>query len=329
MARGFKNWNSSPSSAERSKFPEDASNRILNGYFTPELLPDARRVVGSDGIFAMGSCFAREIEAALRQSGFNILSMDLDLLEQGPFSDDKGIRTGFFHRFNVPAMELEFRRAFDDVPFDESRDLLIEAANGRFADLNYFPVLERLDRNGMLTRRRIGREMVGKFTRARAIILTLGMTEAWFHEPSGMYCDGVAGDLLARHRKQFTYRNIGFRENYESLQRIYDFIARLHVDGDYSLFVTVSPVPLQTTFSETDVVVANSASKTTLRAVAAEFCNANEKAVYFPSYEMAMFSAPHLVWRPDRVHILHECVKHITSVFEHRYTDRGGRKKKR
>lgn len=320
--RPFSDWNRSPSSAERSKFPEDAANRIFSGFFTPQNLPDARRVVGNDGVFAMGSCFAREIEAVLRKLGFNVLSMDMDLLAREDFSDAKGIRTGFFHRFNVPAMELELRRAFDDVPFDESRDLLIRLADGRYADLNYWPILDRLDLEGTLARRRVGRVMTQAFTRARAIILTLGLTEAWFHTPSGMVCDGISGDLLARHRDEFTFRRIGFGENLESLRRIAALIEERHGDGDYALFVTVSPVPLLSSFSGQDVVVANTGSKATLRAVAEEFCASTPKAVYFPSYEIGMYSQEELVWRPDRIHVLKDCVKHITSVFVRHYTDR-------
>jgi hypothetical protein len=151
------------------------------------------------------------------------------------------------------------------------------------------------------------------------------MTEAWFHLPSKMYCDGVAGDLLARHRDEFAFRNIDYSENLDSLQRIYNFIERSHLDGDYTLFVTVSPIPLQTTFSEDDIVVANATSKATLRAAAAEFCRANSKAVYFPSYEIAMYSDPALVWRPDGLHIDKACIRHITGVFSSQYTDRNRR----
>lgn len=322
MSRGYAVWNQSPSSGERSAFPEDAANRIFTDFFTPQDLPDAIRIADNDGIFAMGSCFAREIEGALRKFRFNILSMDMDLLAQGGFSDEKGIRTGFFHRFNVPAMELEFRRAFDDQAFDEGRDLLVPYGNGLYSDLNYWPILGRLDLPGTLQRRRVGRTMVRSFVDAKAIILTLGLTEAWYHEPSKMYCNAAGGDVLARHRDQFSFHRLGFEENYKSLQRILDFIARAHSTGDYCVFVTVSPVPLQTTFSNQDIVVANAGSKATLRVVAEEVCKANDKAVYFPSYEVAMLSDPARVWRSDRLHIQKDCVSHITSVFVRRYTDR-------
>jgi hypothetical protein len=44
--------------------------------------------------------------------------------------------------------------------------------------------------------------------------------------------------------------------------------------------------------------------------------------VYFPSYEIAMNSNPELVWRPDRVHVRPECVRHIVNVFTERYLAR-------
>jgi hypothetical protein len=321
-SRKFSVWNNSPSSSERSKHPDDASNRVYTGFLTPAHLPDAVHIQGSDGIFAMGSCFAREIEGGLRKFGFNILSMDMDLLARGNFSDEKGVRTGFFHRFNLPAMELELRRAFDDMTFDEGKDLIVRLPDGRHADLNYWPILDRLDLAGTMARRLVGRTMIKTVVKARAVILTLGLTEAWYHEPSGMYCNGVSADVLARYRNQFSFRRIGFEENVQSLRRMLDFIRQVHVTGDYSVFVTVSPVPLQATFSDRDIVVANTGSKAILRAVAEEVCTADQKAVYFPSYEIAMLSDPSLVWRPDRLHIQKECVRHIVDVFTRRYTDR-------
>jgi hypothetical protein len=313
-------WNKSPSSAQRSTDPDHAANRILDGYFTPRLIKGDLTLERSQDVFTMGSCFAREIEHALRRRGFTIASMDIPLLETGDFRGEDGkVSTGFFHRFNVPSMAQEFQRVVGDIEFDESRSLLVDVGNSVY-DLNYFgPTLPRRDRAGAVARRRMAGELVQRFTRSRVIIVTLGLCEAWYHKPSELYCNSVAGDVLARRRDEFEFREIGYEENLASLEVIRDSIAKHHIDGSYRFVVTVSPVPLLSTFSDDDIVVANCRAKTTLRAVAAAFCERHTDAIYFPSFEIAMYSNPELVWRPDRVHVRPECVAHITETFIGRF----------
>lgn len=267
----------------------------------------------------MGSCFAREIEHALRKRGFPISSMDLDYLAQGDFLGVDGkVSTGFFHRYNVPSMEQEFRRAVNDMLFDESESLLVEVG-GVVYDLNYGPTLPRVIREKAVNRRMMARTLVGRFTKSRAIVVTLGLCEAWYHKPSGMYCNSIAGDILARKKKDFEFRLLGYNENLAALRSIGECISRHHSTGDYRLIVTVSPVPLQSTFTDDDIVVANYRSKAMLRSVADAFCEEHSNALYFPSYEIAMFSNSELVWRPDRVHIQPTCVAHITETFIERF----------
>jgi hypothetical protein len=63
--------------------------------------------------------------------------------------------------------------------------------------------------------------------------------------------------------------------------------------------ITVSPVPLWSTFRAQDVLVANSYSKAVLRAAVESFCADRQHVSYFPSYEFAMLSNPRAVWRRD------------------------------
>lgn len=314
-------WNRSPSSAERSADPKHAANRIWEGYFVPQMLQAAFRLDPGVEVFTMGSCFAREIEWALRKHGFRISSMPADELNGSWFLDEAGKPSvGFFHRYNVPSMELEFRRAVGDIAFDEAVDLVIESGGGTYYDLNYGPTLPRGGLDVLLARRQSARRMVANFVRARLIIVTLGLTEAWFHRPSGMYCNSVVGESLVRRKDEFEFHFIGFEQNLAALTRLYECVERHHVTGDFNFVVTVSPVPLNQTFTDCDIVLANAQAKATLRAVAGEFCAGRRRAVYFPSYEIAMYSDPSLVWRPDRIHIQPECVKHIVGTFTRHYT---------
>jgi len=313
-------WNRSPSSSERSADANDASNRIYDGFFTPGVLPGSPRFSKDDSVFTVGSFFAREIEHVLRHRGFTITSIDRTMLST-EFGERNGeARSGFFHRFNIPSMDLEIRRATGDAPFDEAKHLLVEVAEDQFVDLHYYPsVLPAADLETTVRRRRIAREMVGRCTSSEILIATLGLTEAWFHKPSGMYCNSVSAGVIARRREEFELRVIDFDENRRALTSIYESIKRHHQTGRVTFFLTVSPVPLSATFSDKDIVVANARSKATLRTVAEEFAEEHDDVFYFPSYEIAMYSNPTMVWRPDRIHIQGECVKHIVSVCMEHY----------
>lgn len=67
--------------------------------------------------------------------------------------------------------------------------------------------------------------------------------------------------------------------------------------------ITVSPVPLGTTFTGMDVISANSHSKATLRSAAGEFCAAHASVDYYPSYEMVTSTNPAIAWQEDRIHV--------------------------
>ena len=87
--------------------------------------------------------------------------------------------------------------------------------------------------------------------------------------------------------------------------------------------MTVSPVPLSATFTDRDIVVANMASKATLRAAAEAFVARTDHAHYFPSYEMVLYSDTERAWRPDRMHVRGAMISHILSAFIRAYYEEG------
>jgi len=80
--------------------------------------------------------------------------------------------------------------------------------------------------------------------------------------------------------------------------------------------VTVSPVPLGTTFQEADIIVSNSHSKSLLRAVAEEIKRTYDYVDYFPSYEIVMNSPRDLAWREDCLHVQWPMVQHVMQNFK-------------
>lgn len=288
--------------------PNDASGRIFDGLanVTPSVASPPFDM--TDAIFTMGSCFAAEIEKTLAARHCRVVSLP----------KAKGSSTSV--RFTPRAMWQEFKHAFDELPQWNSTALVFPVGGEAVTDLNYFPLngmarsAESVarDRGNMLTR-------VRSVAEARVVVLTLGFVESWFHKPTGLHCNFFDPRLLRKHADEFEFRIIDYPEAIECLEGIHDTIARHHGDGDFSVVVTVSPVPLQTTFSGEDIIVANARSKAILRAAADTFVRSRPNTYYFPSYEMAQLSDQRTAWYPDRVHVRPELVRHIVETFLSNY----------
>lgn len=313
-------WNRSGSSSLRSPHAQDASRRIFERVGQVRARYGGPRLSRQDPVFTMGSCFAREIEAWLKMAGATVSSIDASI-ERPEFTDADGrVRTGFFHRFTPWSMLQEFQQCFDELPAWSEDALVFPQRDGQAADLNYSTVKGGdYSLAAVRTRRQIARQLVRKAARARAIVLTLGLIEAWYHKPSALYANAPDAKVLARHAAEFQLRVLEVPDVLECLDGIRDLLLRHHETGDFSMVVTVSPVPLSTTFTAHDVLIANTESKAVLRAAASSFAARHEQVFYFPSYEMVTYANPEVAWREDRLHVHGKAVKRIVDAFTKAY----------
>jgi hypothetical protein len=312
----FKSWNQSTSSSFRSTRPTDASCRIHDNFAIVNPSYSGPLFTKDAAVFAMGSCFAREIEAALIRQGGNVVSVD-ESIQIDEFRDGDGkIRNGFFHRFTPRSIWQEFMWCFDQLDNWETESLITGHGDNNRTDLNYWRVKgENNSLKAVLTRRKIAKELVRTAAKANIIILTLGLVEAWFHKPSGLYANCIDPKALARHSDEFELHLLDLPDTVQCLEEIYTLLHDKHETGNFRLIITVSPVPLLSTFTTEDVVIANATSKAILRASAAEFVSRHKDTDYFPSYEMVSYSARELAWRPDQIHVNSDMVSHIVSTF--------------
>lgn len=317
-----RNWNSGAGTDVVSDDKNDASHRIFNDYALVATDYDGPKLKLSDPIFAMGSCFAREIEAALIERGGNVISID-STLDCRAFDTGGRPRSSFFHRFTPMAMLQEFQQAFGEAPGWSQDALLFERPGGEVLDLNYGHVGGAdYSREAVMERRRIATALVRRAAEAKAIVLTLGLIEGWVHVPSGLHANAPNAKLLARKEGDFELRVAEVADAVECLEEILALLVRHHKTGDFQLVVTVSPVPLSATFLRKDIIVANAESKAVLRAAAGQFSNRHEKVHYFPSYEIVMYTAPDLAWRPDRIHVQGRAVRRVVKIFMAGYYER-------
>lgn len=289
-----------------------ARDRINTGIVVPEWMPSFQLAPGAK-IFAIGSCFARNVEKALVQKKVPVTSIDSD-------SDILEIRTnlltGLLNKYNPISIHQELEWAIGNKAFPEAGFIEID---GKYFDLSLREQAKKGTIEFVKMRRRKLREyFVGAFNADLAII-TLGLTETWFDRTTRLALAEVPSPrLLKQYPGRFGCKLLSCSECESILKSIHTLL-RKYGRPDLKIIITVSPVALERTFSGQDIIVANMMSKSTLRSAAGAFAAATDGVDYFPSYEAAMISNPKHVWMPDRRNVSDFIVEQIIAEFIHRY----------
>lgn len=301
--------------AEEGHAPHDAVTRLMTGALL-HISHTPKFTLASDMSFYMiGSCFAREIETVFLQQGRKVLSCIASLppaaVEQLG-SDLSDIMT----KFTTHSMLHELEQCLHDVTLPN--DGLIETAPEQF----FNPQLHRLRTLGhadaLATQTEV-RKTVRKIQEADVVFITLGLTEIWWDDELGIPMNVPPIHWkFARKTNRFRFINTDFSNNLQATRKMIELI-RAKSQKDVRIIMTVSPVPLLRTFSDQDIIVANSYSKGTLRSVAQEVRQEYDFVDYFPSYELVMNSPKALAWRHDLRHVTREMVQHVIATFVSSY----------
>ena len=271
---------------------------ICKPAFTPGF-----QIEFGDRIFAIGSSFARHIERALFHRGYDIATSTVT------WPDDAINTIGIeaLNNYSVASIENEFRWALDsDHPFDPEKQFL-EIAPGRFIDPNIgrhyaFP-LER-----MTAYRKAVTEVTRRVTDCRIVIMTLDFGEVWFDTLNQCYLNHEPPrSMMAKAPERFQLHILDFADTLASLERTIGLLKR-HCRQDQRILLIVSPVPLATTHTENDAIVANCYSKSVLRAAAEHIATQHGHVDYYPSYESVTLSERSVAWAEDQVHVTRELV---------------------
>ena len=106
---------------------------------------------------------------------------------------------------------------------------------------------------------------------ADVVILTLGYVETWFDRALGLYLNVAPPAPLIRDQPgRFEFVVLSYNDVLAGLEAFHDLLLR-HRTRPLRMLVTVSPVPLLSTFRGVDVLVANAYSKSVQRAALEEF----------------------------------------------------------
>ena len=238
-------------------------------------------------IVTFGSCFAQHLGRALSANGFNWWNVEPGFKNASPellarygygvFS----ARTGNIYTTKALRQWTDWAFGNADVP-DE-----VWEADGRYYD----PFRPNVEPQGFESRKEVDEArkttlacLRKAFSRTDVVVFTLGLTEAWEHASGYVYagCPGVvAGEFSAETHK---FRNYTHADVLEDLRYVIDAVKS--VNPQVRFLLTVSPVPLTATASGQHVLVANTYSKSLLRAVAGQAFVEDPAVDYFPSYEI-------------------------------------------
>ncbi|WP_174300274.1 GSCFA domain-containing protein [Caulobacter sp. S45] len=252
-----------------------------------------------ESVFTIGSCFARNVETRLEAAGFYVPMRQLEIVSEyvGSNEDNPNI----FNNYGAPSILNELQWALGERDFDPETCLL-EVTPGKFCDLHLTRLLKAVPVDEALARRNRIKAAMAKVRDCRIIIITLGLVEVWYDNHSQSYLNIPPPKMAAaKYPDRFVIHVMQYNDILDCLNETLALIGR-HNANDFKVVLTVSPVPLALTFTDQDVIVANTYSKSVLRAVSQELADRHANVDYFPSYESIVLSDRKEAWQDDQRH---------------------------
>lgn len=294
-----------------------AMSRIHSGLSSIRA-PEAFMISGDSKFFCIGSCFAREVEDAIEQVGLLPLTktLFLDAIDSNGdlFQRNAGVQgrpTAFLNRYNLGSMADLLVDIVEDHPIND--DLLYGISGGVFHDYKYTRFLKPLPIENCVNRRGIIKKTYrNAIEKSNVFIFTFGLCEAFLDQDVKRFLN-IAPDPRSAQGHTVDFQLLSYEENIRLGRRIVTTVKKIQPDA--KIILTVSPVPLDATFTTYDIVVANNIAKSTLILVAHQLAAEFSGVYYFPSYEMVVNSEQSMAWLWDKKHVSEKLVNHIMNNF--------------
>jgi len=264
---------------------------ILKGW-----VPEVPVITPQTQITAFGSCFAANISNWLAKRNFRVLNKADDAKRAYVVACGEGMVNSFVIR-------QQFEWAWENKVFDQPLWHGYKAQ-----DFGYDPEVQA--------------ETKRIFDETDVFILTFGLSEVWYDEPTGnVFWRTIPKDVYDPERHKFRVSTV--EENSDNLNAIYALIRKHRPDA--KIIFTLSPIPLIATFRDNSCISSNSVSKAVLRVAIDEVVRdkADEGVLsYWPSYELItdVFKYP---YKDDRRHPKAPTLDYIMTLFEHVWCQEG------
>jgi hypothetical protein len=303
-----------------------AASRFASG----ELFPIGHRpkfqLSHDEAIFTIGSCFARNIENKLVQEGINLLLKGHGVPHEryasfdgkDPSKNPKALMRGALNKYSTHSISNEVHRTL--LGLEYPNEGLIELAENQWFDPHASSL--KLDTFEVCvdTRRHVAAAMA-TIREATTVFMTLGLTETWLDRETGLVLNVPPVPLyIKKFGERFAFFNASYPDTLEALENTIALI-REKCRADMKFVVTVSPVSLFSTYTQMDVVMANTYSKSVLRTVAQTVANKYPFVDYYPSFEMIMNSPRMTTWEKDQHHVDAKAVDGVVTRFVELYFD--------
>jgi hypothetical protein len=243
-------------------------------------------IAASDIVISAGSCFASNIIPYLENSGLQYLRTE------APHPAFAHLKENFgYHSFSA---------AYGNIYTARQLLQLLRRATGSFTPVEtcwhengrvvdpFRPGLRfpaKSDREFDLLTNQHLKKALEAFSRANAMVFTLGLTEAWECAADGATLPACPGTIAGTFDgSKYRFVNYSVDQVTSDLKQFLDEV-RI-VNPGLRLILTVSPVPLVATATGEHVLIATAHSKAVLRVAAHEVCQSREEAFYFPAYEI-------------------------------------------
>ena len=259
---------------------------ILEGWLPPEpfITPEMK-------VTAFGSCFAEHISNYLNARNYTILTKsdaNAYVVHMGEgMVNSYAIRQQFDWAFRglAPTTGLWHGYQAEQYDYDEN----------------------------------VRRTTLDLFEQTDVFILTFGLSEVWYDEPTGeVFWRAVPADVYDPERHKFRVTTVA--ENTNNMRAVYDTIREFRPDA--RIIFTLSPIPLLATFRPVSCIAANAVSKAVLRAAIDELHRevaAEGKLFYWPSYDIVEQAFGAGRYKSDRRHVHERILDYVMALFETHY----------
>jgi hypothetical protein len=286
--------------------PLTANARLAAGLALARVTPKFE-LRSSDVFFCVGSCFARNIEEHLMYRGIRVDSRLIG------FGDATTRPNAFVNKFTPGSILNELRWSLGGETYP--RDSIVED-DGAWRDLQLAPWSSALPLDEALERRQTVQQYFARIRNADVVVVTLGLVETWYDSQASVTLNAAPSFWMSRRFPgRFRLIVTDYAANLAAVNAIIDVITSRAAAGA-RIVLTVSPVPMSQTFTADDVLVANTYSKSTLRAVASDAARGRAHVQYYPAYDTITASNRSLAFNPiDNAHVTDAAVAAVTSHF--------------
>ena len=260
-----------------------------NPFFIKNIYKKKFNIGANTKIATAGSCFGQHIFRFLKKNGYKVLDE-----EPSPIGFPSELQTKFgFSMYSARYGNIYTVQQLLQLAKEVSGQIKLEnyiwEKNNKYFDA-IRPSVEPIGHNKkeeVIAHRNFHIDKVKNvFKKLDLFIFTLGLTEMWVHKESGTIYPTAPGVISGKFdERYYEFKNAHYDEIIKDFNEFLSILKLIRGNNKFKIILTVSPVPLTATASNKHILMANTYSKSTLRAAAGKLSE-RVNIDYFPSYEI-------------------------------------------